>query len=139
MWTQREIVLEPRPRGFHLVTAEILAALPELGELRVGLCNLLLQHTSAGLTLNENASPDVRRDMRTWFDTVVPERFPWTHTLEGSDDMPAHVKASLTGPELTLPVTSGRLALGTWQGIYLCEHRDRGGARRVVATLTGEA
>ncbi len=138
MWTQREIVLEPRPRGMHLVTAEILGALPELGELRVGLCNLLLQHTSAGLTLNENASPDVRRDLRTWFDTVVPEQFPWTHTLEGADDMPAHVKASLTGPELTLPITGGRLALGTWQGIYLCEHRDRGGARRVVATLTGE-
>ena len=139
MWTQREIVLEPRPRGFHLVTSEIVAALPELAELRVGLCNLLLQHTSAGLTLNENASPDVRRDMRTWFDTVVPEQFPWTHTLEGADDMPAHVKASLTGPELTLPITGGRLALGTWQGIYLCEHRDHGGARRVVATLTGEA
>ena len=139
MWTQREIVLEPRPRGFHLVTAEILGALPELGELRVGLCNLLLQHTSAGLTLNENASPDVRRDMRTWFDTVVPEQFPWTHTLEGADDMPAHVKASLTGPELTLPIQDGRLALGTWQGIYLCEHRDHGGARRVVATLSGEA
>ena len=139
MWTQRDIVLEPRPRGFHLVTAEILRALPELGELRVGLCNLLLQHTSAGLTLNENASPDVRRDMRTWFDTVVPEQFPWTHTLEGADDMPAHVKASLAGPELTLPIRGGRLALGAWQGIYLCEHRDHGGARRVVATLSGEA
>jgi len=138
MWTQRDIVLEPRPRGFHLVTAEILRALPELGELRVGLCNLLLQHTSAGLTLNENASPDVRRDMRTWFDTVVPEQFPWTHTLEGADDMPAHVKASLTGPELTLPIQDGRLALGTWQGIYLCEHRDHGGARHVIATLSGE-
>ncbi len=139
MWTQREIVLEPRPRGFHLVTAEILGALPELEELRVGLCNLLLQHTSAGLTLNENASPDVRRDMRTWFDAVVPEQFAWTHTLEGADDMPAHVKASLTGPELTLPIRGGRLALGTWQGIYLCEHRDHGGARRVLATLSGEA
>ena len=139
MWTQREIVLEPRPRGFHLITAEIVGALPELGELRVGLCNLLLQHTSAGLTLNENASPDVRRDMRTWFDTLVPEQFPWTHTLEGADDMPAHVKSSLTGPELSLPIRGGRLALGTWQGIYLCEHRDHGGARRVVATLSGEA
>jgi secondary thiamine-phosphate synthase enzyme len=139
MWTQREIVLEPRPRGFHLVTAEILDALPEIGQLRVGLCNLLIQHTSAGLTLNENASPDVRRDMRTWFDTVVPEQFPWTHTLEGADDMPAHVKASLTGPELTLPIRAGRLALGTWQGIYLGEHRDHGGGRRVVATLSGEA
>ena len=107
MWTQREISLEPRPRGLHLVTGEILGALPELGELRVGLCHLLLQHTSASLTLNENASPDVRRDMRTWLDTAVPERFPWTHTLEGADDMPAHVKASLTGPELTLPIRDG--------------------------------
>ena len=138
MWTQREIVLEPRPRGFHLVTAEILGALPELGELRVGLCNLLIQHTSAGLTLNENASPDVRRDMRTWFDTVVPEQFPWTHTLEGADDMPAHAKAVLTGPELTLPIAGGRLALGTWQGVHLCEHRDRGGARTLLATVQGE-
>jgi len=138
MWTQRDIVLEPRPRGFHLVTAEILRALPELGELRVGLCNLLLQHTSAGLTLNENASPDVRRDMRTWFDTVVPEQFPWTHTLEGADDMPAHAKAVLTGPELTLPIAGGRLALGTWQGVHLCEHRDRGGARTLLATVQGE-
>ena len=132
MWTQRKFRDEPRPRGFHLVTSEIVAALPELAELRVGLCNLLLQHTSAGLTLNENASPDVRRDMRTWFDTVVPEQFPWTHTLEGADDMPAHVKASLTGPELTLPITGGRLALGTWQGIYLWEHRAQPSERRVV-------
>ena len=138
MWTQREIRLEARPRGFHLVTGEVLEALPELRELRVGLLHLLLQHTSASLTLNENASPDVRRDLRTWFDTVVPERFAWTHTLEGADDMPAHVKATLTGPELTLPVREGRLALGTWQGITLCEHRDHGGSRRVVATLWGE-
>ena len=138
MWIQREIELEPRPRGFHLVTGEIAGALPELGELRTGLCHLLLQHTSASLTLNENASPDVRHDLRTWFDSAVPERFPWTHTLEGDDDMPAHVKATLTGPELTLPVRDGRLALGTWQGITLCEHRDRGGPRRVVATLWGE-
>ncbi|HMS63509.1 MAG TPA: secondary thiamine-phosphate synthase enzyme YjbQ [Solirubrobacteraceae bacterium] len=139
MWTQREIRLEPRPRGVHLVTREVVAALPELGEVRVGLCHLLLQHTSASLTLNENASPDVRVDLRTWLDTVVPERFPWTHTLEGPDDMPAHVKAALTGPELTLPVRDGRLALGTWQGIHLCEHRDHGGARTLVATVWGEA
>ena len=139
MWTQRDIRLEPRPRGLHLVTREVVAALPELGELRVGLCHLLLQHTSASLTLNENASPDVRADLRTWLDTVVPERFPWTHTLEGADDMPAHVKAALTGPELTLPVRDGRLALGTWQGITLCEHRDHGGARTLVATVSGEA
>jgi secondary thiamine-phosphate synthase enzyme len=138
MWTQREIVLEPRPRGLHLVGGEVAEALPELRELRVGLLHLLLQHTSASLTLNENASPDVRRDLRTWLDTVVPEHFAWTHTLEGADDMPAHVKATLTGPELTLPVRDGRLALGTWQGITLCEHRDRGGARRILATLWGE-
>ena len=139
MWIQREISLEPRPRGFHLVTGEITGALPELGDLRVGLCHLLLQHTSASLTLNENASPDVRVDLRSWLDTVVPERFPWTHTLEGPDDMPAHVKAALTGPELTLPVRDGRMALGTWQGIHLCEHRDHGGARTLVATVWGEA
>ena len=138
MWTQREITLQPRARGVHLITGEITGALPEIGALRVGLCQLLLQHTSASLTLNENASPDVRRDLRTWLDAAVPEGFPWTHTLEGADDMPAHVKATLTGPELTLPVRDGRLALGTWQGIQLCEHRDHGGARSVVATLWGE-
>jgi secondary thiamine-phosphate synthase enzyme len=139
MWIQRVIRLESRPRGFHLVTREILAALPELSRLEVGLLHLLIQHTSASLTLNENASPDVRRDFETWFNQSVPERAPyWTHTLEGADDMPAHVKASLLGPSLTLPVSAGRLALGTWQGIYLCEHRNRGGARSVVATAWGE-
>jgi secondary thiamine-phosphate synthase enzyme len=138
MWAQHDLVLEPRPRGFHLITGEVVAALPQLGDLRIGLCHLLLRHTSASLTLNENASPDVRRDLRTWMDTVVPERFPWTHTLEGSDDMPAHVKATLTGPELTIPVRDGRLALGTWQGITLCEHRDHGGPRSLIATLWGE-
>ena len=139
MWLQREIVLDPRPRGFHLVTREVAAALPELGELRAGLLHLFIRHTSASLTLNENASPDVRRDFESWFDRAVPERAPyWTHTDEGPDDMPAHVKASLLGPALSLPVSGGRLALGTWQGIYLCEHRDRGGARRLLATLHGE-
>jgi len=138
MWAQHELVLEPRARGFHLITSEVVAALPELGDLRVGLCHLLLRHTSASLTLNENASPQVRRDLRTWMDTVVPEQFPWTHVLEGSDDMPAHVKATLTGPELTIPVRDGRLALGTWQGITLCEHRDAGGSRSLIATLWGE-
>jgi secondary thiamine-phosphate synthase enzyme len=139
VWIQREITLEPRPRGFHLVTREVLEALPELRELRVGLAHLLLQHTSASLTLNENASPDVRRDFESWFHAAVPEDAPfWTHTLEGPDDMPAHIKASLLGPSLSLPIRDGRLALGTWQGIYLCEHRDRGGARSMVATLHGE-
>ena len=138
MWIQREIVLAPRERGCHLVTGEVLAALPELERLGVGLCHLLLQHTSASLTLNENASPEVRRDLRSWLDAAVPESFPWLHTLEGPDDMPAHVKATITGPALTLPVGAGRLALGTWQGIYLCEHRDRGGERTLLATLWGE-
>ncbi|MGI8579645.1 MAG: secondary thiamine-phosphate synthase enzyme YjbQ [Solirubrobacteraceae bacterium] len=139
MWVQREVVLDPRPRGFHLVGDEILSALPELHELSVGLLHLLIQHTSAALALNENASPQVRDDFRSWFDRAVPEDAPyWTHTLEGLDDMPAHIKASLLGPSLTLPVAGGRLALGTWQGIYLCEFRDSGGPRRVVATLWGE-
>jgi secondary thiamine-phosphate synthase enzyme len=138
MWIQREIELDARPRGFHLVTREILGALPEVGDVSVGLLHLLIQHTSASLALNENASPDVRRDFESYFNAAVPEDAPyWTHTLEGADDMPAHIKASLLGPSLTLPVARGRLALGTWQGIYLCEHRDRGGSRSVVATLWG--
>jgi secondary thiamine-phosphate synthase enzyme len=138
MWHQQDITLRPRPRGFHLITGEVLGALPELDGLRVGLLHLLLQHTSASLTLNENASPDVRHDMETWVNTVVPEQFPWTHTLEGADDMPAHVKASLMGATLTLPVRDGAPVLGTWQGIYLGEHRDHGGARRLTATVWGE-
>ena len=140
MWIQKQIRLEPRPRGFHLITRDVLGALPELREVSVGLLHLLIQHTSASLTLNENASPDVRRDFETWFTVAVLEDAGyWTHTLEGSDDMPAHVKASLLGPSLTLPVSGGRLALGTWQGIYLCEHRDRGGSRSLVATVLGAA
>jgi secondary thiamine-phosphate synthase enzyme len=140
MWIQREIALPPRRRGFHLITREVVEALPELRDLRVGLCHLFLRHTSASLTINENASPDVRADFETWFDTVVPEDFGgWTHTLEGPDDMPAHIKASLLGPSLSLPVSGGRLALGTWQGVYLCEHRDRGGPRSLLATAWGES
>jgi secondary thiamine-phosphate synthase enzyme len=139
MWLQRELTLEPRRRGFHLITREVLGALPELQEMQVGLLHLLLRHTSASLTLNENASPDVRRDFETWFDHAVPERSElWTHTLEGADDMPAHVKASLLGATLTLPVAGGQLSLGTWQGLYLGEHRDRGGPRSLTATLWGE-
>jgi secondary thiamine-phosphate synthase enzyme len=139
MWVQRAITFDPRPRGFHLVTREVVSALPELRGMQVGMLSLLIQHTSASLALSENASPDVRRDFETWFNEAVPERVAyWTHTLEGDDDMPAHVKAALLGPTLTLPVNGGRLALGTWQGIYLCEHRDRGGTRSVVATAWGE-
>ena len=139
MWVQREFTLERRPRGFHLITQELLLAVPELRDVEVGLLHLLLRHTSASLTLNENASPDVRRDFETWFNRAVPERSDlWTHTLEGPDDMPAHVKASLLGATLTLPVAGGRLALGTWQGLYLCEHRDHAGPRSLLATLWGE-
>ena len=139
MWTRRELTLEPRPRGFHLVTREVLGELPELGDVQVGLLHLFIRHTSASLTLNENASPDVRDDFEAWFDAAVPEDAPyWTHTVEGPDDMPAHIKASVLGPSLSLPISRGRLALGTWQGIYLCEHRERGGPRSLVATLWGE-
>ena len=139
MWAQREIELAPRPRGIHLIGEEIRRALPELVEVRVGLLHLHLLHTSAGLALNENASPDVRADLETWLDRAVPEGAEhWRHMLEGADDMPAHVKSVLTGPTLTLPVTDGAPALGTWQGVYLCEFRDRGGPRRVLATLHGE-
>ena len=139
MWLQREVTLRPRPRGFHLVTDEVVFAVPELRELRVGLAHLFIRHTSASLTLNENASPDVRRDFESWFDAAVPEDAPyWTHTLEGPDDMPAHIKASLLGPVLSLPISGGRLALGTWQGVYLCEHRDHGGPRSLLVTLFGE-
>ncbi|MDQ3768542.1 MAG: secondary thiamine-phosphate synthase enzyme YjbQ [Actinomycetota bacterium] len=138
-WAQQTVKLEARPRGFHLVTEEVAAGLgDDLRGLRAGLAHLHLLHTSAALTLNENASPDVLDDFRTWFDHAVPQDFPWTHTIEGADDMPAHVKASLLGPSLTLPVREGAFALGTWQGIYLCEHRDNGGARSLIATLVGE-
>lgn len=140
MWIQRQLRLPPVPRGFHLITREIVGALPELGQLRVGLLHLHILHTSASLALNENADPSVRRDFESWFDQAVPERAPyWTHTAEGDDDMPAHVKASLLGPSLTLPVADGRLALGTWQGVYLCEHRDHGGPRALIATANGDA
>jgi secondary thiamine-phosphate synthase enzyme len=137
-WFQREITLQARPRGVHLVTDEVVDALPELRKLEIGVAHLFIRHTSASLTLNENASPDVRRDFESWFNAAVPEDFAWTHTLEGSDDMPAHVKAALMGTSLSLPISAGRLALGIWQGIYLCEHRDRGGSRSLLATLSGE-
>jgi secondary thiamine-phosphate synthase enzyme len=139
VWVRREIRLRPRPRGFHLVTREVLEGIPELGDVNVGLLHVFIRHTSASLTLNENASPDVRDDFEAYFNSVVPEDAAyWTHTVEGPDDMPAHIKASVLGPSLSLPVAGGRLALGTWQGIYLCEHRDHGGPRSLVATLSGE-
>jgi secondary thiamine-phosphate synthase enzyme len=139
MWAQGEIRLDPYPRGFHLITREVLGAVPRIAEVEVGLLHLFIRHTSASLTLNENASPDVRRDFESYFNEAVAEdaRY-WTHALEGADDMPAHIKSSLLGPSLTIPIAGGRLALGTWQGIYLCEHRDYGGSRSLVATLQGE-
>jgi len=138
-WQQVEIRLKPRPRGFHLVTSEIVAALPGLSRYRVGVAHLFLQHTSASLTINENADPDVRADMERWFDRAVPEDAPYfVHTAEGPDDMPAHLKASLLGSSLSVPIADGRLALGTWQGVYLGEHRDHGGARTVIVTLFGD-
>jgi secondary thiamine-phosphate synthase enzyme len=140
MWAQHEITLEARPRGYHLVTDEVVRGVPELGDLRVGLLHVFIQHTSASLTVNENAAPAVRRDFAEWFDRAVPDGADYfDHTSEGPDDMPAHIKSSLLGPSLTLPVAGGRLALGTWQGIYLCEHRDRGGPRRLTLTLWGDA
>ena len=139
VWLQREIELPARARGFHLITSEILDAVPEIASVSRGIATLFMQHTSASLTLNENASPDVRRDFSEWFDRAVPDAAPYfAHTLEGPDDMPAHIKASLTGSSLTIPVSGGSLALGIWQGIYLCEHRDSGGRRRVIFTAFGE-
>jgi secondary thiamine-phosphate synthase enzyme len=139
VWIQNELTLEPRARCFHLVTREVELAVPELADIAVGIATVFIKHTSASLTLNENASPDVRRDFEAWANDAVPESAAyWSHVLEGSDDMPAHIKASLFGPTLTLPVRDGRFALGTWQGIYLCEHRDHGGPRKVVVTVFGE-
>ncbi|WP_260261014.1 secondary thiamine-phosphate synthase enzyme YjbQ [Vibrio intestinalis] len=139
MWSQKTINLQQRPRGFHLITDEIEQQLPQIRSLSVGLLQLFIQHTSASLTLNENADPTVRHDMEKHFNKFVPERAPYyQHTYEGDDDMPAHIKASLLGASVTIPISNGRLALGTWQGIYLGEHRDMGGSRRVLATIQGE-
>lgn len=139
MWHQRELRLAPRSRGFHLITDEVASAVVELREMRIGLLHLQLLHTSASLTLNENADPDVRHDLDAFLRERIPGDLPYfCHTLEGPDDMPAHVCASLLGTQLTLAVRDGRLALGTWQGIWLGEHREHGGARRLIATLQGE-
>lgn len=138
-WTQKQITLRARTRGFHLVTDEVLAQVPELRDFAVGVAHVFIQHTSASLTLNENASPEVRADLERFVREAVPDGAPYfRHTLEGPDDMPAHVKASLLGSSLAIPIRNGRLALGTWQGLYLCEHRTDGGARRLVVTLWGE-
>ena len=139
MWIQRRFALPAHHRGFHLVTNEVLSHLPEVQAVEIGVLHLFIQHTSASLTINENADPDVRHDMETYFNAIAPEQgLPLRHTLEGPDDMPAHVKSSLLGPSLSIPISGGQLALGTWQGIYLCEHRNHGGSRRLVATIHGQ-
>ncbi len=138
MWLQKRIRLEPRKRGFHLITSEVLSEVPELLDFEVGLMHVFIQHTSASLTINENADPDVRIDMETAANHLCPEDLPFVHTCEGPDDMPAHVKASLMGSSVSIPISNGRLATGTWQGIYLCEHRNHGGARNLIVTLHGE-
>ncbi|MDN3700389.1 secondary thiamine-phosphate synthase enzyme YjbQ [Vibrio artabrorum] len=140
MWLQKTIYLNPRKRGFHLITDEIEQQVNDINGLSVGLLHLFIQHTSASLTLNENADPTVRTDMESHFNQFAPERAPYyRHIDEGDDDMPAHIKASTLGTSVTIPITNGRLALGTWQGIYLGEHRDCGGSRTVIATIQGES
>ena len=139
MWVQREVVLRARPRGFHLITADLLSALPELKKISIGLLHVFIKHTSASLTINENADPTVREDFESHFNILVPEDGKhYQHTFEGPDDMTSHIKTSLLGSSLSMPVTDGRLNLGTWQGIYLCEHRNYGGSRRILITLQGE-
>lgn len=136
---QQTIELRERARGFHLITAEVVHALPDIGRLRTGMCQVFIQHTSASLCINENADPTVRVDFETYFNKAVPENDPdYVHNDEGPDDMPAHLKAAILGSSVMIPVRNGRLALGTWQGIYLCEHRDYGGKRRLVITAWGE-
>lgn len=138
-WLQRQISVAARPRGFHLITSDIIEALPELRSMRVGLLHVFIRHTSASITINENADNDVRRDLESSLNALVPEDFPYSHTIEGPDDMPAHVKAALMGSSVTIPVAEGKLLLGTWQGIYLCEHRNRASNRSLVLTLWGES
>ena len=139
MWVQRTLRLKAARRGFHLVTHEIVNAIPELTSIRVGLMQVFIRHTSASLTINENADPDVRVDFETAMNHAVPETLPYVHTLEGSDDMPAHVKASMMGSSVMIPIGNGRLQLGTWQGIYLCEHRNHASGRQVIITIQGES
>eukprot|EP01029_Cantina_marsupialis_P028194 TRINITY_DN775842_c0_g1_i1.p1 TRINITY_DN775842_c0_g1~~TRINITY_DN775842_c0_g1_i1.p1 ORF type:complete len:142 (+),score=30.92 TRINITY_DN775842_c0_g1_i1:52-477(+) len=137
MWARKEIILNEKRRGCHLITNELEKQIPELRDFEVGLCNLFIQHTSASLTINENYDKDVRKDMEDIMSTIVPESRSYRHTMEGLDDMPAHVKSSLFGCSLTIPIHKGKLDLGTWQGIYLNEHRDHGGRRKVICTLNG--
>ena len=136
---QRQITLSAFPRGFHSIDDQVLDGVPEISQCDIGLLHVFLMHTSAALTINENADPDVPPDLADSLDAIAPESFPYRHTCEGPDDMPAHVKSSLLGASLSIPVNNGRLVLGTWQGIYLCEFRNRGGARRITVTLQGQS
>jgi secondary thiamine-phosphate synthase enzyme len=138
-WHQHTLRLPPHRRGLHLITEEVVRALPELPQVKVGLLHVFIQHTSASLTINENADPDVPADLERLLDALAPEGFPYRHTCEGPDDMPAHVKAALLGSSVSVPVRDGRLCLGTWQGIYLCEHRDRASPRSLILSLQGDA
>ena len=137
-WIQKQIRLPAFRRGFHIITQDVLSEIPELSSIKVGLMHVFIMHTSASLSINENADPDVPVDLEMSFNRIAPESFPYVHTCEGPDDMPAHVKASLIGNSLSIPVSEGRLCLGTWQGIYLCEHRNHGGSRRLIVTIQGE-
>ena len=139
MWIQKEISLNPRPRGFHLITNKILQNIQEIGDISIGTMEIFIKHTSASLTINEDADPTVRDDFESHFNQIVPENAPYyKHTIEGPDDMPAHLKSSILGSSVTIPITNGTLNLGTWQGIYLCEHRNHGSSRSIVLTLTGK-
>ncbi len=138
-WYQKEITLPPFPRGFHLITDHIVSNFPEIEQIKIGTLHVFIKHTSAGLTINENADPTVRTDFESHFNQMVPENAPYfEHTFEGSDDMPAHIKSALLGNTLNIPLTRGRLNLGTWQGIYLCEHRNYGGSRKLMLTANGK-
>jgi len=137
IWYQKEISLSSRRRGFHIITDEVLRNCPEIKKISAGIMHLFLKHTSASLSLNENASPDVRRDLETHFNRAVPENASYEHDLEGPDDMPAHIKSSILGTSLSIPISGGKLSLGTWQGIYLCEHRNYGGNRKIIVTVMG--
>ena len=137
-WHQHRLTLPAYRRGFHIITRNVIEAIPELPSMKVGLLHVFIQHTSASVSINENADPDVPRDLESSFNAIAPEDFPYVHTCEGPDDMPAHVKSALLGNSVTIPVSHGRLCLGTWQGIYLCEHRNHGGQRSLVLTLQGD-
>ena len=139
MWIQKEIILQPRQRGFHLITDEVIKNIPELIDISIGSLSIFIKHTSASLTINEDADPTVRIDFESYFNEAVPENAPYyRHTLEGSDDMPAHLKSAILGSSVTIPISNGKINLGTWQGIYLCEHRDRGGSRKIILTINGD-